>query len=276
MDFLNGYVRLHRRLLASPIWTQLLLRANYKIGEWYDGVGTETIPAGSFITSYKSAATECGLSVQQIRDAFSHLKRTGFATYRRTPRWTLVTIVNWATYQVTAVDENTPGNTERNSCGNRQGTTDKEIKNLRNKTCASGDAQLDDFSPIENPRFGTAGPRGLFAVEPACQDVPESAAAQFSWFEQWWSVYWRKRARKRAWLAFKRHVRTQARFEQVMKATKAQTLEMFGKEEKYRPHGATWLNGERWDDETAEAPPRPAQAADEYPELPCTYDEGAA
>ena len=285
MDLLNGYVRLHRRLLQNPIWTQLtpavlkvavyfLLRANYKSVEWYDGARTETIPAGSFVTSYASAAAACSLSVQQVRDAFAHLKRTHFATYRRTPRWTLVTVVNWATYQTTANDENTPENTDRNSCGNRQGTTDKEIKKLRTNTCASGDAQFDDLPPIDDPPLRTTEPGALFAVEPISQQGPEPEAVQLSWFQRWWAIYWRKRDRKKAWLAFKRHVRTQARFEQVMKATKAQASEMFGKEEKYRPHGATWLNGERWDDETEKAPLRPSQAVDEYPELPGTYEAG--
>ena len=102
----GGYVRLYRVLLQSPIWTQLapavlkvamyfLLRANYKPIEWYGGVQMVAIPAGSFVTSYGTMVTECRLSMQQIRDAFAHLKRTHFATYRRTPRWTLVTVRNW-------------------------------------------------------------------------------------------------------------------------------------------------------------------------------------
>lgn len=50
-----------------------------------------------------------------------------------------------------------------------------------------------------------------------------------------------------------------------MAATRAQKPEMMQREEKHRPHGATWLNGERWEDETNQAPSTVAR--DDYPEL---------
>lgn len=138
-----GFVKVFRKLLENPIWTQLapavgkvaihfLLRANYKPSQWYDGTRTTEIPAGSFITSYHSMARECNISVQQTRDAFLHLARTQFATYRATHRWTMVTVLNWSTYQAGQDDENTLKNTlenkRKNTPENRQGTPDKEVK----------------------------------------------------------------------------------------------------------------------------------------------------
>ena len=189
----GGYVRVYRVLLQSPIWTQLapavlkvamyfLLRANYKPIEWYDGVQMVAIPAGSFVTSYGTMVTECRLSMQQIRDAFAHLKRTHFATYRRTPRWTLVTVVNWTTYQAIADEENTVENTN----STRQGTPDKEIKKKRTKTCASpaGNALGGAPSP-DNPPGATeadapfpSGP-GRRATSLGLTDQQEV------WFSQW-------------------------------------------------------------------------------------------
>ncbi len=91
----TGFVWLHRRLLENPIWTQLspavlkvaiyfLLRANYRPTQWYDGKQSVQIPVGAFITSYGRVAKDCKLSIQQVRDAFTHLFGTQFATYRRT------------------------------------------------------------------------------------------------------------------------------------------------------------------------------------------------
>jgi hypothetical protein len=278
----GGYVRLYRMLLQSPIWTQLrpavfkvamyfLMKANYKQREWYDGSQQVAIPAGSFITSYGTTATECNLSVQQTRDAFAHLERTQFATYRRTPRWTLVTVMDWATYQTTAGEENT----EENTYTNRQGTPDKEKKNRGTNTCASPGGNTRRSAPSGNhpgatdgdvPFPSNRGPRGTSEGLTAEQDV---------WFSQWWPAYWRHKAKKPAREAFAKHVRTEARFQEIMAATRAQTPEMLAKHEKHRPHGATWLNGERWEDETEEAMPRPARAAsDEYPELPSDYEKG--
>lgn len=143
MEHAGGYVRLFRKMLQNPIWTQLapavakvavyfLLRANYKPSQWYDGSKQVEIPAGSFITSYARTAEMCNLSVQQARDAFFHLGRTHFATYTRTQRWTLVSIVKWAAYQASddEVEHAEEHATDRakNTPENRQGTTDKELR----------------------------------------------------------------------------------------------------------------------------------------------------
>jgi hypothetical protein len=76
---------------------------------------------------------------------------------------------------------------------------------------------------------------------------------QQEWFISWWEQYWRKTARAAALRAFGRHIKTQARFDEVLAATKAQSAEMLAREERHRPQGATWLNGERWTDEAQPA-----------------------
>ena len=128
---------MYRKLLENPIWTQLapavakvgiyfLLRANYRPGQWYDGTTAVQIPAGSFITSYEKTAMACNISKQQARDAFEHLERTQFATYRRTHRWTLVTVLNWWAYQSSTEDENTVENAEETASETAHGTPNKK------------------------------------------------------------------------------------------------------------------------------------------------------
>jgi hypothetical protein len=139
-------------------------------------------------------------------------------------------------------------------------------KELVENTCASDDARVRD-QPSIDPPFTTTEPDGMFSE----QDLPVNPQAerrrvqrqQDLWFEQWWAVYWLKKSRKRAREAFGKHVRTEALFQQVMAATKAQSPEMLSREPKHRPHGATWLNGARWEDEAApEATPKHDTAAD--------------
>jgi hypothetical protein len=74
-------------------------------------------------------------------------------------------------------------------------------------------------------------------------------APQRSWFDEWWALFWRRVAKKAAELAFQKHVQTEARFREVMAATRAQLPEMLQRHPSKRPHPATWLNGERWEDE---------------------------
>jgi len=278
MDPTSGYVRLFRRLLQNPIWTQLtpavfkvavyfLLRANYRPSQWYDGARSVDLPAGCFITSYASTAQACKLSIQQIRDAFAHLERTEFATYVRTHQWTLVTVLNWSVYQAACDEGSTPENTGRNSCGNRQGTTDKEVKNIRT-ICASPDGNARVDVPSNEP--GTLFPVQAPAVRPSRKTTAQDLTPeQEVWFSAWWAEYWRHKARKGAREAFRKLVKTEARYQQIMAATRAQTPEMLSCPEKKRPYPTTWLNGERWEDEVRAAggengKPAPPLGPNEY------------
>jgi hypothetical protein len=103
-------VRLYRKLIESPIWTNLgasglkfaiyfLLRANWRDTDWYDGRRRVVIPRGSFVTSYEAASNDCQLTVKQARNAFAHLARIGFATYTHGRHWTMVAITNYDQYQ---------------------------------------------------------------------------------------------------------------------------------------------------------------------------------
>jgi hypothetical protein len=108
-------------------------------------------------------------------------------------------------------------------------------------TCASGDARVGGSDPPEIPRSANG-----------CH--PE-------WFAEWWAIYWRRVAKKPAQKAFHGAVKTPQRFRQIMEATRAQLPAMMAREPEKRPHGATWLNAERWNDEpsapaTRKAPER--------------------
>jgi hypothetical protein len=94
------------------------------------------------------------------------------------------------------------------------------------------------------------------------------AIQQDAWFSEWWTLYWLHKSRKAARVAFGKHIKTEARFDEVMAATKSQSAEMLAREASRRPHGATWLNGERWLDEPAEAAPQARSEA-----LSALYEE---
>jgi hypothetical protein len=124
-------------------------------------------------------------------------------------------------------------------------------------TCASpdGNARMTDAAiPLTNePRPDTDKPDGLFQDQPNRRPKPDGGLnpQQEAWFSEWWEAYWLHKAKKAARQAFGKHVKSAARFQQVMDAMRLQAPEMLGREPQHRPHGATWLNGERWSDETA-------------------------
>jgi hypothetical protein len=61
--------------------------------------------------------------------------------------------------------------------------------------------------------------------------------------------------------------KTEYRFKRVTAAMSAQKPEMMSREPRHRPHGATWINGQRWQDEL-EQPTQLTEsaAADDCPE----------
>jgi hypothetical protein len=133
-------------------------------------------------------------------------------------------------------------------------------------TCASNGDARGSVPSIDEPPFGTTEPDAPFPAETAERTKPsrEMTAQQDRWFTTWWAEYWLRKAKKAAREAFLKHVKTEERFKRVMDATPAQKPEMLGRESSKRPHGSTWLNGERWEDETANQ--APATAQDDYPE----------
>lgn len=99
--------------------------------------------------------------------------------------------------------------------------------------------------PIDEPAAGDPSVRDTGAESPRLQ----LEAKQQEWFAEWWATYWRKVARKKAEIAFNKKVKSQERFDEVKRATEKQRGEMMSRDPENRPHGATWLNGERWEDE---------------------------
>jgi hypothetical protein len=110
--------------------------------------------------------------------------------------------------------------------------------------------------PFEDSHAETS-PDHPRVVRPAVQAAtPEAAGAsiQDRWFAEWWAIYWLHKSKAGAKKAFRFKVRTMLLFQRVMEATREQTPEMMSREPSKRPYGATWLNGERWEDEAAVVP----------------------
>jgi hypothetical protein len=66
-------------------------------------------------------------------------------------------------------------------------------------------------------------------------------------FAQWYAVYPRKEARKKACDAFKKAIQVFP-LEKLLELTAAYANSVGDKDKKFVPYPATWLNGERWND----------------------------
>ena len=102
--FDGGYIKLHRKLTkwewyhnanTFRVFIHLLLTANYEPRR-FEG---RTIERGQRVTSISKLSKELKVSVQSIRTALNHLKSTGELTIETTPKYTIITINNYISYQ---------------------------------------------------------------------------------------------------------------------------------------------------------------------------------
>jgi hypothetical protein len=106
----GGYVRLYRSLLEHALVTQLpaawfrifvviLLKVNWKPGVWWDGSSNIDIPAGSMITSVDKLSRLARATTKQTRGALGYLQTASIAAIKTTSHYTVITVLNWGTYQ---------------------------------------------------------------------------------------------------------------------------------------------------------------------------------
>lgn len=129
----NGWIKLHRKIIEWEWWNDhntlklfmyLLLMANHKDGRWQ---GIE-VKRGQFITGRIKLAKELKLSVQQIRSSINKLKSTSEITIKATNKYSVITIVNYNTYNCadsTCQPAHQPAN---HPTSNQQVTTNKNVK----------------------------------------------------------------------------------------------------------------------------------------------------
>lgn len=150
MQVLNGFVKIHRKLLqwgwyqdnvVKGVFLHLLLTAAFQDSMWMGRM----IKKGQVVTSYNSLAQDLGFGVRQIRTAINKLKSTGEITSEATNKFTIITVVNWEEYQ--CFEKEVTNETTNKETFNRQATDIQEtfnrqhrknvknVKNVKNSVC---------------------------------------------------------------------------------------------------------------------------------------------
>ena len=139
-----GYVKLYRKLLFSrafqnegllKVWIWCLLRANHEEAWVSLKIGTGTtevfVGPGQFIFGRDSAAKELKMAPSTVWKRIKKLKNLGNCDIQSNSHYSIITIINWDTYQ----DRKKKGDSERNSQGTAReqaGNTNKNDKNDKN------------------------------------------------------------------------------------------------------------------------------------------------
>ena len=123
----DGWIKLHRSTLDwewynsnkhCRLFFHLLLLANHKETKWRG----MTIKEGQILTGLIQLSQQTGLGVQSIRTVLRDLISTGEITRKTYNQFSIITITNWKSYQIS----NNPPNKQPTS--DQQATTYKKGK----------------------------------------------------------------------------------------------------------------------------------------------------
>lgn len=131
---MNGWIKQFRSELdwewftdvpTAHLWQYMKMKANW-FDETWRGV---FVPRGSFVTSDSKMAIETGLSRQQIRTAVKKLLSTNNITKTTTKEYTIITVINYDSYQ----GEMDDCNQQTTTVATTTATTNEEDKKKRRK-----------------------------------------------------------------------------------------------------------------------------------------------
>ena len=188
----QGYIKLDRNMLewrwaktpnTAYLFIVLIMKANYKPMH-FEGL---TIQRGQLATSLPSLCESSGLSVAQVRTALKHLKLTGEVTVSSNPRFSVITVINYDSYQ-----DVTYSLTDKRQTDDRQMTdkSQQEKYNKDSKTVRNKKKGRSAPVPLRgSPEFKSQSHILLKEDEGTADDIPDLYKGQFDNF----SAYWRWR-----------------------------------------------------------------------------------
>jgi hypothetical protein len=224
------------------------------------------------ITSLEKLGTHAALSKEHARRCLKYLERTHAVTLRTTHHWTMITVVNWTTYQQSDDDaqhteQHAEQHTEQhaNSKNSPRSTThaatlSKEVNNLDKKNMSNSD-ELDS---------APATAVTISRRKPTKQIDPDVQA----WFEaEFWPLYPRREGKPKALEAANTAATTPEKRATYIAGLKVQLPEYNRRKRESGqstiPMASTWFNQDRVSDQFAPAPERHNGARpapqDDYP-----------
>lgn len=233
----GGWIKLYKSILQWEWWDEpimvksylaMLLKCNWQPTRWH---GIE-LAAGQFITSLDGLAHELHISVQQARTVLRRLRDTGEITITATNRYTLITVCNWAAYQMPDNEQsNKQNNTDKcliesalNNCGNKQATNSQQANSKQATT------EEDNKDNKDNPPY----------TPPIADDMQSCLP-----FAMFWDMYGKKVDKEKC-------KRKYAKISETDRAAIKVALPRYvaaHQDLQYRKNPVTWLNGRCWQDE---------------------------
>jgi len=243
----RGYVKLWRKSLDSGMlkkpelwvfWCWCLMKASHKPFNLTLGYQQICINAGSFVFGRSKAASALGLSEQVVRSCLNSLKSTSRLTIKSTNKFSIISIINWDSYQSQEKENNQQNNQQSNQqltsnqpAINQQLTTNKNVEEQKTHKLS-----LCDCDSLKK-KSGTLH-----------KQLPRFNKELFDLF---WEAYPKKKSKGQAESSFAKLNPDKTMVDMfVAKLEIASKSEDWTKDRgQFIPYPATWLNAKGWEDE---------------------------
>jgi hypothetical protein len=222
----GNWIKLHKSILkwewfedsnTFKVFVYLLLTANYEDKNWMGVV----VRRGQLVTSLPSLKKNTRVSVQSLRTILNRLKSTGEITVESTNRFSIITIVNYNTYQ----DVNCRTNRRNNRPTNIQST---------------GNQQATNRQPTLNKEY---------------KEIKNTTMYEIA-FEKLWETYPNRKnqSKRKAYEAYLKYIKNRISLKVILEAIEKQkkSKAWLKDDGQFIPHCATWINGCMWESESDE------------------------
>jgi hypothetical protein len=186
----RGYIKVWRKALDAGwlknhnlwvFWTYCLMKATHKEFDAIVGCQSVHLNPGEFVFGLNKASEDTNLSVRSIRTLLAFLQTTQNLTIKTTNKFSIISITNWDTYQITE-EENDKLN-DKPLTNNRQ-TTDniQEHKNINTKEYTK--EFLDFYSAYPNKKEKSAAFKAwqkLNGQRPPLETILTAINKQIEW-----------------------------------------------------------------------------------------------
>ncbi|MDT4035477.1 DnaD domain protein [Staphylococcus hominis] len=169
---MTGWIKLHRKLLDSPIFQNeklfkvfayCLMKASHKEHTQLVGRRVVHLQKGQFVFGRKRASEELRLKESTVRDYVKLLEKLGTIDIKSDNKFSVITVVNWAIYQndeeISDSKNDKKSTTNQHQMDNKstsnqqQINTNKNVKNVENDKNEKNEKNVvvgDDFATIYN------------------------------------------------------------------------------------------------------------------------------
>lgn len=156
----EGFIKIHRKITkwqwytdatVSRVFIHLLLLANHEDNMWR-GI---TVKRGQLITSYRHIAADLKLSTDTVHRAIKKLESTGELSTSPNARYTIITLFNYNSYQLSRTKTERSPNGSRTSAESNKNiniTSNINTKNEKNEKKSASPSANEDSSGWKSRR----------------------------------------------------------------------------------------------------------------------------